>query len=78
LQRDLSKTLTLGAEIFGNTPPSQDEAGGYGFNAGMIVNLSEEYHVLLSSGRDIHGPNTLAAYGAFQWTFGPRRSSAVR
>jgi hypothetical protein len=71
LQRDLSKSLTLGAEIFGSTSPAQDQGGSYSFNAGAIINLSEEHHILISAGRDIHGPNILTAYAAFQWTFGP-------
>ncbi|MGC2425184.1 MAG: hypothetical protein WA666_12620 [Nitrospirota bacterium] len=71
LQRDISKSLTVGAEIFGSTRQAQGEGGSYGFNAGAIINLSEEHHILLSAGRDIHGPNTVAAYAAFQWTFGP-------
>jgi hypothetical protein len=71
LQREISKSLTLGAEIFGNTRPAVDEGNSYGFNLGAIINLSEEYHILISSGRDIHGPNNFTAYAAFQWTFGP-------
>lgn len=71
LQREISKSLTLGAEIFGNTHSTENEGGTYGFNAGAIINLSEEHHILLSTGRDIHGPNTFSAYAAFQWTLGP-------
>ena len=71
LQRDISKSLTIGGEIFGSTRPAVDEGGSYGFNVGAIINLSDEHHILLSTGRDIHGPNTLTAYAAFQWTFGP-------
>lgn len=72
MQRDLSKSLTLGAEIFGSTRPAEGAGGSYGFNAGAIINLSDEHHILLSAGRDIHGPNTLTTYAAFQWTFGPK------
>jgi hypothetical protein len=72
LQRDISKSLTLGAEIIGSTSPAEGAGGSYSFNAGAIINLSDEHHILLSVGRDIHGPNTLTAYAAFQWTFGPR------
>jgi hypothetical protein len=72
LERDLSKSLTLGAEIFGGTSPAVDQGGSYSFNVGAIINLSEEHHILLSAGRDIHGPNTAIAYAAIQWTLGPQ------
>jgi hypothetical protein len=71
LQRDLSKMLTFWAEIFNTTPVATGESDEIGSNAGGFINLSENYHILVSAGRDIKGPNTLFAYLAFQWTFGP-------
>jgi len=49
-----------------NIPPS-----GSGFNVGAIINLTEDYHVLLSAGRDIDGASRFSSYAAFQWTFAP-------
>ena len=71
LQRDFSKMLTFGAEIFNSSPMAKGESDETGFNIGGFLNLSEEHHILFSAGRDIKGPNTFFAYFAFQWTFGP-------
>jgi hypothetical protein len=72
LQREFSKMLTIGAEIFNISPKAKGETDETGFNVGGYLNLSEDYHILFSAGRDIKGPNTLFAYLAFQWTFGPK------
>ena len=72
LQRDFSKTLTLGAEIFDTSPKAKGEGEETGFNIGGLLNLSEEHHILFSAGHDIRGPNAFLAYLAFQWTFGPK------
>jgi hypothetical protein len=72
VQRELSKALTLGGEIFYNTPTAEEEGGRTGFNVGTIVNLTDEHHLLLSAGRDIHGQNRFSAYIDYQLTFGPR------
>jgi hypothetical protein len=71
LQRDFSRMLTLGAEVFNTSPKARGEDDETGFNVGGIYNLSEEHHILFSAGRDMKGPSTLFAYLAFQWTFGP-------
>jgi hypothetical protein len=71
LQRDLSKKVTLGAELFYTTPPSRGEGGQTGFNVGAIVNFTDEHHLLFSAGRDLHGQNRFSAYIAYQLAFGP-------
>jgi len=71
IQRQMSKTVTVGAEIFNTSPTANGESDRTGFNIGAIINFSEEHHLLLSAGRDIHGPNNLTTYIAYQWTFGP-------
>jgi hypothetical protein len=68
IQRDLSKVVTAGAEIFNFSPRSQDDPGETALNAALIINFSEAHHLLLSVGRDVQGPNTQFAYAAFQWT----------
>ncbi len=75
LQREISKTLTLGAELFNTSPKTKDESDETGFNVGGFLNLSEEHHILFSAGRDLKGPSTFFAYLAFQWTFGPEEKS---
>ncbi len=71
VQRELSKAITLGGEVFYNTPTARAEGGRTGFNVGTIVNLTDEHHLLLSAGRDIHGQNRFSAYIAYQLTLGP-------
>ena len=70
-QRDLSKMLTVGAEIFYNTPTAKGEGGQTGFNVGTIVNFTDEHHLLFSAGRDIHGQNRFSIYIGYQLTIGP-------
>ena len=71
IQCQMSKGLAIGAEIFNFSPAAKGESDRTGFNMGTIINFSEEHHLLLSAGRDIHGPNNLTTYIAYQWTFGP-------
>jgi len=63
--------LTLGAEVFNASPKAIGARDETGLNVGGYFNLSEEHHILFSVGRDMKGQNTLFAYLAFQWTFGP-------
>lgn len=72
VQRDITKTLTLGAEVFHfgkQTTLGRDETG---YNIGGTINLSEEHHILLSAGSDISGDTRFAAYVGYQWAFGPK------
>ena len=71
IQRDITKTLTLGAEIYYFGKDSSDGRDNTGYNAGGIVNLSEAHHILFSIGSSIAGDNRLSAYLGYQWTFGP-------
>jgi len=72
VQRELSKAITLGAEVFYNTPTIKGEGGRTGYNVGTIINFTDEHHLLFSTGRDIHGHNRFSAYIAYQLTIGPR------
>jgi hypothetical protein len=72
VQCQLSKSITLGGEVFYNTPTAKGEDGRTGFNVGTIVNFTDEHHLLFSTGRDIHGQNRFSAYIAYQLTLGPR------
>jgi hypothetical protein len=74
LQREVSSSLTLGAEIFHE---SSSEAGGESdskFNFGAIYNFSDFYHLLISVGHTLQGPNEFQAYVALQVTFGPEQN----
>ena len=69
LQRDLTKALTLGGEIFHRTPDTIGGESGTGLTGGGQVNFGEHYHLLFSMGKDFSGPDRLTRYVAFQWTF---------
>jgi hypothetical protein len=70
-QRDLSKKLTVGAEVYYNTASTEEGTYALHFNVGAIINFTGEHHFLFSAGRDIHGDNLFSAYAAYLWTFGP-------
>ncbi len=70
-QRDLSKWLTVGGEVFYNTARTEDGTYALHFNVGAIINFTDEHHFIFSAGRDIHGDNLFSAYAAYLWTFGP-------
>jgi hypothetical protein len=71
VQREMSQTLTLGAEVFNNTKTTVDGKSRTGFNLGAIANLNDDHHLLFSAGRDFNGDNRFSAYVAYQYTFGP-------
>jgi hypothetical protein len=69
LQHDLNQTLTLGAEIYHETPFYGGGHGHTAFNVGGYLNFDEHNHVLFSAGRDIDGPNHFSCYLAYQLLF---------
>lgn len=71
LQRDLSKFLTLGGEIYHTTPSEEGGESSTIINLGGFYNFDEGHHLLFSAGTGIHGPNLFSGYLAYQWTFGP-------
>jgi hypothetical protein len=72
LQREINKTVSVGAELFHFTRKNDDEQHNRtGFNVGSTINITEDHHILLSAGRDFRGDNKFSAYLAYQWTFGP-------
>ncbi len=69
IQRDLSKTLTLGGEVFYHGANAVGERGSWGYNLGGILNLDGAHHVVLSVGRDFVNPeDRLTGFLAFEWT----------
>jgi len=71
VQRDITKFLTMGAEIFYFSKDTDDGRDRTGYNIGGILNLSENHHILFSAGSDISGNNRFSAYLGYQFTFGP-------
>ena len=70
LQRDITKWLTLGAEMFHMTPSTRDGDHETGYNIGAIVNFTENHHFICSAGTDVHGLASFFFYAAYLWTWG--------
>lgn len=70
-QRDLSKSLTVGAELIGHSPSAVGASGETGINLGALVAVGKGQVLMASAGRDLHGPNRFFAYVAYYWTWGP-------
>jgi hypothetical protein len=68
VQYHITEIFTLGGEIFYYSPSSRDAEHRVGANLGMIVDFSENWHLLLSVGRDIIGPNIVFSYLSIQFT----------
>lgn len=71
VQREISRGLILGGELIYRTADTDDGDNSLGFNAGAIINLTENHHILFSAGSDISGPNRFSSYIGYQFTFGP-------
>ncbi|MBV9080128.1 MAG: transporter [Elusimicrobia bacterium] len=69
LQYNVAKHVMAGAELFHRTADTVDASSSDGFNVGGAFDLSPEYHLLLSAGRDLNGPNRFTSYLALQWTY---------
>ncbi len=72
VQRDLSKSVTVGGEVFAATSSAEGERALSAFNLGAMISLGGGSQVLISAGRDIRGPETFFGYIAYYLTFGPR------
>lgn len=66
LQRELSDRLTLGAELFGNSPREHGARSDVAFNLGGTWKLREHVNVLFTGGRDIVGDTHAIAYIGLQ------------
>jgi hypothetical protein len=70
-QYQLIPNLAVGAEINYQTPPAEGLDTSFRFNAGFILDLSEQHHILFSGGRDFQKPSQAQFYLAYLLTFGP-------
>ncbi len=72
LQRQVSKPLAIGAEVFYQTASSVTGKASPGFNVGGIYDFSDHYHLLFSVGRGLANTrqtNQLSYYLALQTMF---------
>ena len=72
VQRQLTENLSVGAELFGQTPNADGVKAQTGFDLGVTYDFGEHYHLLLSAGQGIQNRSTTNAfsyYAALQFTF---------
>ena len=74
VQRDLSKSLTVGAEVMGHSASADGQTGETGLNLGALLTVGKGQVLMASGGLDLHGPNRFFAYVAYYWTWGPAGS----
>jgi hypothetical protein len=67
VQRELAKGLTFGTEAFVTIPFSGDRTQTQ-LNAGLVIDLSDRRHLLLSAGPSFGADDQWQAYLAFLWT----------
>jgi len=66
LEREINERLTLGAELFGNSPKERGARSDLAFNIGGTWKLREHVNLLFAGGRDIVGDTTAMGYIGFQ------------
>lgn len=71
IQYQVFSNLAPGLEIFHGTSQQVGQSAETGFNLGMVWDLSDVQHIMLSAGPAFGGPNQLQGYFAYQLTFGP-------
>ena len=66
IEREINERLTLGAELFGNSPKERGGRSDFAFNLGGTWKLSNHVNLLFAGGRDIVGDTTAMAYIGLQ------------
>ena len=67
LEREINERLTLGAELFGNSPKEHGSRSDVAFNLGGTWKLSEHVNLLFTGGRDIVGDTNAMVYVGLQF-----------
>jgi hypothetical protein len=71
LQRQVTKNILLGGEIYQRTTMTSGGEADTAFNLGTVIEFTEQHHLLFSAGRSLNGPTEFQCYLAYQFTFGP-------
>jgi hypothetical protein len=66
LEREINERLTLGAELFGNSPKERGGRSDVAFNLGGTWKLTRHINLLFAGGRDIVGDTTAMGYIGLQ------------
>ncbi|HZA38497.1 MAG TPA: transporter [Candidatus Baltobacteraceae bacterium] len=66
LEREINERLTLGMELFGNSPKERGRRSELAFNVGGSWKLGKHFNLLFAGGRDLVGDTTAMAYIGLQ------------
>jgi Putative MetA-pathway of phenol degradation len=66
LEREINERLTLGVEVFGNSPKERASRSDIAFNIGGTWKLNERFNLIFAGGRDIAGDTTAMGYIGLQ------------
>jgi hypothetical protein len=69
LQKQIAEKLTIGGELYHSTVSADAQTAHTGFNLGGVYDFSDNWHAMLSIGRDIDGSYLLNTYAGIQLTF---------
>ncbi len=72
LQRKITDQVAVGAEVFHQTAQVKGGGSSTYLNPGVIWDLNDLEHVLLSVGHTVQGSSGWQAYVGIQFTFGPK------
>jgi hypothetical protein len=67
-QYDLTETLSLGEEIYYESPDTKDGESDITFKVGGFINLNEENHILFSIGHSLKNTDDVSGYLGYQLT----------
>src|SRR6266700_3312363 len=67
LEHEINERLTLGAELFGNSPKERGARSEMAFNLGGTWKLSKHVNLLFTGGRDIVGDTSAMGYLGLQF-----------
>ncbi len=67
-QYDFSKTISLGGEVYYQSPDTKDGSDDFAFKVGGFVNINEENHILFSVGHSFKNTDVISGYLGYQIT----------
>ncbi len=67
-QYDFTNTLSLGGEIYYESPDTKDGESDTAFKVGGFLNLNEENHILFSIGHSLKNTDIISGYLGYQLT----------
>ena len=74
--REVSSSLELGVEEYGNSPTDWDERSSLGFNLGGTWKVAEAMNILFSAGRTVRGEQATTVYLGIQVLVGGSRADS--